>query len=365
MRKGLLLLALALIFGALSVLVGQTSPVAALGAPSDNTTVPNVPAGDQPQVEIKPPVEYVLLRPSSQPEATPPNFMAGFVSPSAQNEPIVAGNENWYLDLDVNTAGWIYIYEYFPPDQASPGQWITYKWQLPESGLWRFGPFAATDNEPEGQHAYGIWFYSDGQWATGNPETPQSAVIYWTYLKGQPAEPAAGEISPPPVSPPTETGFPAKVQEFLAQPVVLGICLLVIVAGLVFLVIYVWRRRSHYKAPLADEASPVDVSTTSSSEAAIAKLILPDGSDIRISGSSKVIGRCDLARTLNLDDLALISRRHFQIKSNDDQFYIEDLGSANGTLLNGKDIGSQGPVNLDNDDTVEPAGAISLKFRLL
>ena len=367
MKKGLLLLALTLIFGALSILVGQTSTVAALGAPSDNTTVPNVPAGDQPQVEIKPPVEYVLLRPSAQPETTPPNFMSSFIAPPAQNEPTVTGNENWYLDLDVNTIGWIYIYEYFPPGQAFPGQWIAYKWQLPESGLWRLGPFAATDNEPEGQHAYRIWFYSDGQWAAGNTETPQSAVIYWTYSKGQAVEPAVGEAPPPPppVSPPAESVFPAKVKEFLAQPVVLGTCLFIIVAGLVLVVIYVWRRRSQPKAPLADEASPVEVSTASSTQAAVAKLVLPDGSHIRLSRGSKVIGRGDLARTLSLDDLALISRRHFQVKADDGQFYIEDLGSANGTRLNGNDISGRGPVNLNDDDTIEPAGAISLKFHLL
>jgi pSer/pThr/pTyr-binding forkhead associated (FHA) protein len=49
----------------------------------------------------------------------------------------------------------------------------------------------------------------------------------------------------------------------------------------------------------------------------------------------------------------------------DEQYYIEDLGSANGTHLNGKDISGQGPVGLDDGDIIEPAGAVHLKFHLL
>ena len=78
-----------------------------------------------------------------------------------------------------------------------------------------------------------------------------------------------------------------------------------------------------------------------------------------------MIGRGDLARALSLDDLVLISRRHFEVKLDDEQFYVEDLGSANGTHLNGEDISGKGPVSLNNDDIIELAGAISLKFHLL
>jgi len=158
MKQGFLLFTLALLFGALSLVMGQTAPAVALGAPTDNTTVPNVPAGDQPQNEIKPPVEYVLLRPTSQTETTPPNFIAGLITASAEDRPTVTGDESWYLDVDINTPGWIYICEYFPSGQTLPGRWLAYKWHLPESGLWRFGPFAATDNELQGQHIYRLWF---------------------------------------------------------------------------------------------------------------------------------------------------------------------------------------------------------------
>jgi pSer/pThr/pTyr-binding forkhead associated (FHA) protein len=93
--------------------------------------------------------------------------------------------------------------------------------------------------------------------------------------------------------------------------------------------------------------------------------VLPNGIDIQLSGNSKVIGRGDLARVLSLDELGLISRRHFEVKYDEEQFYVEDLCSANGTHLNGKDISGQGPVSLDDNDIIEPAGAVHLKFHLL
>jgi hypothetical protein len=362
MKNWLQLLTFVLIFCSISLIIGHTASVEALGAPTDNATTPSIPAGDQSQGEIKPPVEYVLVGPTSQSETTPPNIIAGFITTSGQKESVVTDDEKWYLDLDINAPGWIYIYEYFPAGQASPGQWLAYKWQLPESGLWQLGPFTPSATEAEGQHAYRVWFYSNGQWSAGNPDSPQSYLIYWTYSKGKPA----GLVSPPsPTSPPTEVGFSTKVYEFFTQPVVLVACLLVVVAGLVMLVIYAWRRRTYYKVAPIDKTAYSEPSATSEAAAARATLALPNGIDIRLSGDSKVIGRGDLARALSLDDLGLISRRHFEVKLDDEQFYIEDLGSNNGTCLNDKDISGQGPISLDDNDVIEPAGMVSLKFHLL
>jgi len=366
MRNALLLLTFALIFGVLSALMGQTAQVGALGAPTDNTTIPNVPAGDQSQDEIKPPVEYVLLGPSSQSKDAPPNFIAGFIAASGQEEFTVTASENWYLDVDINMPGWIYIYEYFPVGGDFQGQWIAYKWQLLESGLWRLGPFTPTNNEPEGQHIYRIWFYSDGQWAAGDPDTPQNNLVYWTYSKGKLAEPAAEPVPPPsPIAPAEETSFPAKVYKFITQPVVLVLgASLVVIVGLSLLTIYIVRRRSQDRASSPGEAEPEGPSAALPS-AARAKITLPNGIDIQLSGKGRVIGRGDLARALSLDDLGLISRRHFEVKLDDEQFYVEDLGSANGTHLNGEDIGGRGPVSLNDGDIIEPAGTVPLKFHLL
>jgi hypothetical protein len=361
MRKILLSFAFVLVFGVFSALSLQTAPVGALGAPTDNTTTPSVPSGDQSHDEIKPPVEYVLMGPTTQSDNTTANFIAGFVTSPGQEASTVTADENWYLDLDINAAGWIYIYEYFPAGSDVQGQWLAYKWQLPEGGLWRLGPFTPVANEPEGQHIYRVWFYSDGQWAAGNPETPQSNLIHWTYSKGKPAEP----VPPPsPVVPTQEASFPATVLGIITRPVV-GASLLVVILALALLPVYIRRRRNQDKASSPDGAETEELSVALESAPARAKLVLPNGIEIRLSGKDKVIGRGDLARALSLDDLGLISKRHFEIKSDDEQFYIEDLGSANGTRLNGKDISGQGPVGLDDDDIIEPAGAIPLKFHLL
>ena len=151
------------------MLFSQTASVVAIGAATDNTTIPDVPTGDHAQDEIIPPVECVLLEPSSQPESTPPRFISTFVGVSDGHQFKVTGDENWHLDVDINMPGWLYIYDYFPFGESLQGQWIAYKWQLRESGVWRLGPFTASDNLPEGLHIYRIWFYSDGQWATEEP----------------------------------------------------------------------------------------------------------------------------------------------------------------------------------------------------
>jgi hypothetical protein len=368
MKSRLLFLSFALIFSATAMLLGQTADVCAIGAPTDNITMPNLPTADEVNNEIKPPVNYVLLGPSSQSEGLPPSFISDFIGASEEDKFKVTADENWYLDVDINTPGWLYICEYFPTGEGFQGKWIAYKWQLLQSGIWRLGPFTPGDNEPGGQHIYRIWFYSDGQWAAENQNAPQNNLIYWMYSKGQPTEQPASQIPPQPLPTPQEATFSDKVYEFITQPVVLVLGSLVLVI-IVMLGLYIYwryaRRVSNKDTASVNEVDTQELSAALSSAVTRAKIALPNGIDIQLSGNSKVIGRGDLARDLSLDELGLISRRHFEVKSDDEQFYIEDLDSANGTKLNGEDISGKGPVSLNNDDIIEPAGAIRLNFLLL
>jgi hypothetical protein len=370
MRGTLLFLAFALIFGALAALLGQTAGVGAVGAPTDNATMPNVPTADQFTDEIKPPAEYVLLGPSSQSKDTPPNCIPSFIGSSKAGSFRVTADENWYLDMDINTPGWLYIYEYFPEGLDSPGRWIAYKWQLPQGGIWRLGPFTPGNNEPEGQHVYRVWFYSDGQWTVEDPNSPQNNLVYWTYSKGQPAEQPVVQIPPqPPIAPVKEATFLDQVHKFITKPVVLvlGSLILVIIVmlGLYMYWRYARRGRSQDTASPPTEAELEGPFAALPKAAASAKIALPNGEEIQLAGNSRVIGRGDLARVLSLDELGLISRRHFEVKSEEEQFYIEDLGSTNGTRLNGVDISGKGLVSLNDDDVIELADAIRVKFYVL
>jgi hypothetical protein len=365
MRGRLLFLIFTLIFSAAAMMLVPTADVWAIGAPTDNATVPDTPTADQAGNEIKPPVNYVLLGPSLQTEDTP-SFITDFVGASERDKYKVTADENWYLNVDINMPGWLYIYEYFLADEDLQGKWIAYKWQLPQSGIWRLGPFTAGNNEPEGQHIYRIWFYGDGQWAADKPDEPQNNLIYWTYSKGKPAEQPDEQIPPPTTS--EEARFSHKVYEFIMQPVVLvtgSLFLIVIVGGGLYIYWRYTRRKRNQYTKSANESDTQELSVVLPSDVASAKIVLPDGSEIQLAKNSRVLGRSDLARALSLDELGLISRRHFEVKAEDEQFYIEDLSSANGTRLNGEDISGQGQVGLNNDDVIEPAGAIQLKFLLL
>ncbi len=68
-------------------------------------------------------------------------------------------------------------------------------------------------------------------------------------------------------------------------------------------------------------------------------------------------GRLDF---LDLPVASYVSRVHFALKLEDEQLYIRDLGSKNGTKVNGVDIRGKGWVPLKPGDVVEVANVITL-----
>jgi len=96
----------------------------------------------------------------------------------------------------------------------------------------------------------------------------------------------------------------------------------------------------------------------------IAFLVLPSGYTIPIAESSVEFGRDHFKPYLPPDTLKFISVRHFRIYYVGGQWYIEDLGSTNGTLLNGQEIRKKGPAPLKSGDVISPAGVINLVFKL-
>lgn len=84
-----------------------------------------------------------------------------------------------------------------------------------------------------------------------------------------------------------------------------------------------------------------------------------------------VIGRdqgeaTDIINLVSYDEAeqAGVSRRHLTVRPTQSQLYIADIGSTNGTRLNGDKIGQQIPYSLNNGDYLE-VGRLELIVRIL
>lgn len=103
---------------------------------------------------------------------------------------------------------------------------------------------------------------------------------------------------------------------------------------------------------------------------AIYSLVLPDGSSIKIEGKMyNEFGRNDFQYKIPHAQAKLISKKHFAIKAVLDEdgkirYYIKDLGSRNGTLLNGVDLRDKGWIELKDGDIISPASTVNLVFRV-
>lgn len=108
-------------------------------------------------------------------------------------------------------------------------------------------------------------------------------------------------------------------------------------------------------------------------EIAIGRLILMDmdvNAQFPLPADNEItIGRVDPHRGIRpdidlskFDPASRISRRHARITSRSGQFYVEDLGSANGTFVNGRTrLKPQEPYPLVNGDVLK-FGETTLKF---
>jgi len=102
----------------------------------------------------------------------------------------------------------------------------------------------------------------------------------------------------------------------------------------------------------------------------VAKLVLPDSTEIILGENEKIVGRQDVARLLSPEEAKYVSRQHFRVWREGNEFYIEDgipgKPSANGTLLNGEEIRETGKRLLNNGDeiTIEgPTNVVKIIFK--
>jgi pSer/pThr/pTyr-binding forkhead associated (FHA) protein len=94
-----------------------------------------------------------------------------------------------------------------------------------------------------------------------------------------------------------------------------------------------------------------------------AKFVAANGGLLPISGKTSIFGRNDFQSILMPSQTSLISREHIRIEYENDEYYIKDLDSTNGTKINGLRIGGKGRFLLNDGDRIELADAITFTFR--
>lgn len=94
-------------------------------------------------------------------------------------------------------------------------------------------------------------------------------------------------------------------------------------------------------------------------------LELPGGQVVPVTSMSQEFGRGDFEAFTPKEVSSIISRRHFQISFSprDKKYYLEDLGSTNGTMLNGTDVKGRGKVPIKDGDVISPSDVLNLKFK--
>jgi len=112
--------------------------------------------------------------------------------------------------------------------------------------------------------------------------------------------------------------------------------------------------------PLAhDSAYPDCVLTGETGEGHPVSVKIPGA---LLGGEGAVIGRSPRNATLLIDDRTL-SREHARLFGDGESLYVEDLGTTNGTRVNGRDLVSGRPVPVRQGDTLE-LGAVKVELLL-
>ena len=140
---------------------------------------------------------------------------------------------------------------------------------------------------------------------------------------------------------------------------IIGIAVIVILALVIFLIIYRKKRNKKnkeiYKIDIRvriDENEGKDISLCFMHNGSVLKNI-----NTKIN-SSIIMGRSDLC-DIYIDD-ATMSRQHFVIEYFDDEFYVQDLDTTNGTRLNGDKLKHK--RRLEREDVIT-AGSLDIALR--
>jgi hypothetical protein len=123
-----------------------------------------------------------------QPGIPPYIQSAYFIDESGQNRTQFS-DEPFYLVVQTNSAGFLYIAEYYPSESGRSPEWLVYRYYLDHAGAWTLGPFYPESFEPIGKHTWRLWLFSSGKWAQAN-----TAFNYQPYYRSTatPLNPESG-----------------------------------------------------------------------------------------------------------------------------------------------------------------------------
>ncbi|MGC9517550.1 MAG: FHA domain-containing protein [Methanomicrobiales archaeon] len=94
----------------------------------------------------------------------------------------------------------------------------------------------------------------------------------------------------------------------------------------------------------------------------LAKLILPEQKEFIIEQYERIFGREDFVGLMVVDELLYVGKNHFKLSRMDDGFYIEDLNTKNGTMINGEEIKGRGKIKLKNNDSIIIANVLKALY---
>jgi hypothetical protein len=115
----------------------------------------------QPGVESKSSSMYYQ---PPQPGIQPLIQSAYFIDESGQSITQLS-DEPFYLVVQTNSSGFLYIAEYYTAESGRLPEWLIYRYSLDHAGLWTLGPFSPESSEPIGKHTWRLWLFSSGKWA--------------------------------------------------------------------------------------------------------------------------------------------------------------------------------------------------------
>jgi FHA domain len=147
------------------------------------------------------------------------------------------------------------------------------------------------------------------------------------------------------------------VSEWL-QNMSLDLLLAIIMAVVVGLIIELLYKRYSPQSKILKTT----ITHSPNNHVSYAQLILPNNNNIVVNGAERTIGREDFVGVISTDKLLFIGKDHFKIIKKSDGFYIKDMGTKNGTRLNGEEIKGANNKLLTTGDDILVGKTLKIKY---